>query len=78
MDNLKILDCTLRDGGRVIDCNFGKDTIQSIFVDLQDAGIDIIEMGFIRNNIKYSTGSSFFTHLEQIKEYVIRKQESDE
>lgn len=45
---IKVLDCTLRDGGYVIDWNFGLQTIQSIVAGLNDAGIDFIECGFLK------------------------------
>ena len=66
MSNVKILDCTLRDGGRIIDCNFGLKKIKNIVNDLRFSGIDIIEVGFIRDKIAYQEGTTFFTELEQI------------
>ena len=47
MGQIKLLDCTLRDGGYINDWNFGHDTIVSVFEHLVDAGVDIIEVGFI-------------------------------
>lgn len=47
MGQIKLLDCTLRDGGYINDWNFGHDTIVSVFERLVDAGVDIIEVGFI-------------------------------
>ena len=70
MGKIKVLDCTLRDGGRIIDCNFGKDCIQDIVGSLLNAGIDIIELGFIRDKITYKNGSTFFTDIEQVKKIV--------
>ena len=70
MVNIRLLDCTLRDGGRVIDCNFGKKKINNILNDLQASHIDIIEVGFIRNKIQYKEGSTFFTGFDQVKEYL--------
>ena len=37
--HIRLLDCTLRDGGHVIDGKFGEDTIKSIF-----ALLDVIEL----------------------------------
>ena len=39
MGQIKLLDCTLRDGGYINDWNFGHDTIVSVFERLVDAGI---------------------------------------
>lgn len=47
MMDIKLLDCTLRDGGYVNDWEFGQDNIVNIFERLVSAGIDIIEVGFI-------------------------------
>ncbi|MDE7311943.1 MAG: aldolase catalytic domain-containing protein [Eubacterium sp.] len=47
MNEIKLLDCTLRDGGYVNDWNFGHNNLVSIFERLADAGTDIIEVGFI-------------------------------
>lgn len=47
MDKIKLLDCTLRDGGYVNDWKFGKDNLVSIFERLVSSGLDIIEIGFL-------------------------------
>lgn len=47
MGDIRLLDCTLRDGGYVNDWNFGHDNLVSIFERVVDAGIDIIEIGFL-------------------------------
>ena len=47
MNNIKILDCTLRDGGYVNNWEFGGRTIKKIISKLVQANIDIIECGFL-------------------------------
>ncbi len=47
MNKVSLLDCTLRDGGYVNDWKFGRDNLVSIFERLVDAGLDIIEVGFL-------------------------------
>lgn len=47
MNNVRLLDCTLRDGGYVNDWLFGHDTMISVVERLAGAGIDIIEVGFL-------------------------------
>ena len=42
-----LLDCTLRDGGIVIDFQFGQKNINKIRQTLEDAGVSIIECGYI-------------------------------
>ncbi len=46
---IKLLDCTLRDGGYVNNWNFGKGNICQIVVQLQSANIELIECGFLTN-----------------------------
>lgn len=47
MKDIKILDCTLRDGGRGFGNAWGDDTIKSISRELTESGIDMIEVGFL-------------------------------
>lgn len=47
MSEIKLLDCTLRDGGYVNDWKFGQKNLISIFERIVDAGVDIVEVGFL-------------------------------
>lgn len=47
MKRIKLLDCTLRDGGYVNDWKFGHDNLISVFERTVSAGVDIIEIGFL-------------------------------
>lgn len=47
MNGIKLLDCTLRDGGYVNDWKFGHDNLMSVFECLVDSNVDIIEVGFL-------------------------------
>lgn len=47
MNELKVLDVTLRDGGCVNNFNFGNSYIKKILAAQEAAGIDIIELGYI-------------------------------
>ena len=44
---VKLLDCTLRDGGYVNDWNFGHSVITGTYKRLDAAGVDFIEIGFL-------------------------------
>ena len=44
---VKLLDCTLRDGGYVNDWNFGHNVITGTYKRLDAAGVDFIEIGFL-------------------------------
>ena len=46
MNRIRILDCTLRDGGYINDFRFGNTIIKDIVSKLAKASIDIIECGF--------------------------------
>lgn len=47
MKELKLLDCTLRDGGYVNDWEFGHSVITGTYKRLDSAGVDYIEVGFL-------------------------------
>lgn len=49
MNDIKILDCTLRDGGYINDFAFGEKAISEIICRLANANIDIIECGFLKS-----------------------------
>ena len=72
MKNVRVLDCTLRDGGRIIDCVFPDDEIRGIASRLSDANVDIIEVGFIRDSqtVTYRGNSTFFTDVDQIAPFI--------
>lgn len=60
MKDLKLLDCTLRDGGYVNDWKFGYTNIVSIFERLVDSGTDIIEVGFLDDRRPFDIDRSIF------------------
>ena len=68
MGNIRILDCTLRDGGRIINCDFEDAVTTEIVRGLTDANIDIVEVGFLRDEdlVQYHGDSTFFTKIDQI------------
>ena len=69
MKDIEILDCTLRDGGRIIDCKFQDNEIIGIGKFLKKSNIDIIELGFLRDNINYCGNSTFFGTVTQANYY---------
>lgn len=60
MNQVSILDCTLRDGGYCNNWQFGRDNTVFIIEKLIDANIDIIECGFITQNGSYNPDSTKF------------------
>ncbi len=53
MNNLSLLDCTLRDGGYINDWNFGRKNLTSVFERLVDSGTDFIEVGFLNASVPF-------------------------
>ncbi len=64
--SIKVLDCTLRDGGYLNGWSFGKGTIASILDKLERAGLDIIECGFLTEQQK-GDDCSLFDSVAKIK-----------
>jgi len=63
---IKLLDCTLRDGGYLNDWNFGEDNIISIFERLVSAGIDIIEVGFLDERRSFDSNRTIQPNTEAV------------
>ena len=58
--NIKILDCTLRDGGYVNNWEFSKSQISKIVSALEKSNIDIIELGYLDDKKGCSINSTLF------------------
>ena len=67
--NIKLLDCTLRDGGYVNDWNFGKDTIINIFERLVASNVDIIEIGFLDHSRLFNEDYSIYPDTNSINKF---------
>jgi len=66
---IQLLDCTLRDGAYIVDSIFGEPAIKGIIKKLDDANVDIIECGWLKNK-KHEAGSTFFHMPTDIKRYL--------
>jgi 4-hydroxy 2-oxovalerate aldolase len=66
---IKILDCTLRDGGYINNFQFGKEAISKIILQLTNANIDIIECGFLED-CNYDDNLSIFNFVEEIEPFI--------
>lgn len=73
---VKILDCTIRDGGYLNNWKFEKKMVKELYRALSRAGVDYIEMGF-RGTEKYFNRNEFglwrFTDLKDIMDVVGEK-----
>lgn len=58
MKEIKLLDCTLRDGGYLNDWEFGHANLLSIFERLVSSGTEIIEIGFIDERRQFDLNRS--------------------
>lgn len=61
MGYLKVLDCTLRDGGYCNEWRFGSRNSHKIIRGLVEAGIDIVECGFITKRVAYDPEVTKYT-----------------
>lgn len=69
---VKLLDCTLRDGAYIVDSKFGTPAIKGIIKKLQDANIDIIECGWLKNE-PHQEGTSFYHVPSDLEPYLLKK-----
>ncbi|MBE5857816.1 MAG: 3-hydroxy-3-methylglutaryl-CoA lyase [Lachnospiraceae bacterium] len=67
MRDIRLLDCTLRDGGYVNDWEFGHHNIVSIFERLVDSNIDIVEIGFIDDRRPFDINRSIIPGTKAIE-----------
>ena len=72
MNDIKILDCTLRDGGYVNDFSFGESVISEMICRLARANVDIIECGFLRSGCN-DKDKSLFGSIQAIQKVIGEK-----
>jgi 4-hydroxy 2-oxovalerate aldolase len=68
MVNIKLLDCTLRDGGYVNNFDFKDKNISLISDNLALSGVDLIELGFLKDGT-HSTDQTLFNSPEEAEKY---------
>ncbi len=68
MKRIKILDCTLRDGGYVNNWQFSNMQISRISSALEAAGIDIVEYGYLNQKKGNADNTTLFDKIQSIKE----------
>lgn len=64
MGNIRLLDCTLRDGGYLNDWEFGQNHLISIYERLVDSGVEIIEVGFLDDRRPFDMSRSIMPDTE--------------
>jgi 4-hydroxy 2-oxovalerate aldolase len=63
---VKLLDCTLRDGGYVNSWKFGKNIIEKIVKNLVESRVEIIELGYLQGDV-FDNDTSLFQNILQIE-----------
>jgi len=67
MKEVKLLDCTLRDGGYINDWNFGHNTLVSVFERLTEAKVDFLEIGFIDERRPFDINRSIMPDTDSVE-----------
>ncbi len=77
MGEIKLLDCTLRDGGYINDWRFGEEKIPEMIENLEKSKVDILEIGFLKNE-PYQKDRTVFNSMEQVKTRIPEKKPGTE
>ena len=73
MNNLKVLDVTLRDGGCVNNFNFGQAYMEKILSAQEESGVEIIEMGYIDENKGSVSERTQYINEQVIPQCILKK-----
>lgn len=71
-NNIKLLDCTLRDGGYINNWDFGHAPIVDMIDKLEKTKVDILEIGFLKNE-PYNEARTVFNEMNQISALIPEK-----
>lgn len=66
-NQIQLLDCTLRDGGYINDWKFGHDNLVSIFERVVEAGVDIVEIGFLDQRRPFDLDRSIMPDTDSVE-----------
>lgn len=75
MTNIRLLDCTLRDGGYCNNWTFGQNNIHKIVNGLLEANLDIIEVGYISQKKEFNIERTQYTSFEQAGRFIPENRE---
>ncbi len=67
MGAIRLLDCTLRDGGYINDWEFGYPNLISVFERVVNAGVDVVEVGFLDERRKFDINRSIMPDTECVQ-----------
>ena len=71
-NKIELLDCTLRDGAYINGAHFGRETISGIIKRLQDAKVEIIECGWLKDK-EHVKGTSFYHVPSDVVPYITER-----
>lgn len=71
-EQVQLLDCTLRDGAYIVNSEFGIPAIKGIIKKMQDANIDIIECGWLKDT-PHKEGTTFYHIPADLEQYLSDK-----
>ena len=69
---IELLDCTLRDGAYITNSKFGVSAVKGIIKKMQDAHVDIIECGWLKDKA-HEVGSVFYHVPADLEQYLLKK-----
>ena len=67
---IRVLDCTLRDGGYCNNWQFGQKNISAVIEGLVETKIDIIECGFLKSSIPFDADSTKLPKVENFSSFI--------
>lgn len=71
-ERIQLLDCTLRDGAYIVESKFGTPAIKGIIKKMQDANVDIIECGWLKDS-PHVEGTTFYHVPSDLEQYLTGK-----
>lgn len=72
---IKVLDCTLRDGAYITESKFGTPAIKGIIKKMQDANIEIIECGWLKDK-PHIEGTTYFHVPSDMEPYFVDRKDN--
>lgn len=76
MKSVKVLDVTLRDGGCIIDFNFGQNYMDQILEGLEKSDVDIIELGYLDSAKGSVQGRTQFCNERVIPQHFLKNKKA--
>lgn len=73
-NRIRLLDCTLRDGAYITESYFGTPTMRGIIKRLQDAKVDIVECGWLKDT-PHKEGTSYFHVPSDLESYLLERRD---